>query len=155
MDTFTSFFSNIELDSVVNQLVFILCALLGGLAHWLKKAIKHETSAKFHEWFGEANTHATVYTFIVFFVVIIGCLAANIVEATGFWATLYIGFVTGFAIDAGCNSDSIALQSVSAPKPTITVTVEDPQAHIPTAEQAQPSKIKVVIRQRVDETGKA
>ena len=107
-DTPTSILSN--LDSIVNQLSFILCAMLGGMAHWLKKVVKHETEASFHEWFGEANLPTTIYTFIVFFFVIIGCLAANIVdEHTGFWAALYTGFATGFGVDAGFNADGKSL----------------------------------------------
>jgi hypothetical protein len=38
---------------------------------------------------------------------IIGAIAADVVNSqTGFWAAMYSGFVTGFAIDAGFNSDS-------------------------------------------------
>src|SRR5574343_317193 len=88
------------------QIVFIICALLGGVMHYLKKYLKGETDNKIYEWFGTSNITATIYTIIVFFFAIVGAIAANVVnEQTGFWAAMYSGFVTGFAIDAGFNGD--------------------------------------------------
>jgi len=99
-----------DVDIFANQIAFIICACLGGIAHYLKKVAKGETTATFKEWFGSSNLSATIYTLIVFFFVIIGSLAGDIINSqTGFWAALYTGFATGFAIDAGFNSDSKSL----------------------------------------------
>ena len=88
------------------QIVFIIAATMGGLMHYLKKFLKGETDKKFYEWYGKSNLAATLYTIIVFFFAIVGAIAADVVNSqTGFWAALYSGFVTGFAIDAGFNSD--------------------------------------------------
>jgi len=94
------------------QIVFIVCAMLGGLMHFLKKSLNGETSVKVYEWFGLANVEATIYTFIVFFFAIIGAIAADVVNSqTGFWAAMYSGFVTGFAIDSGFNGDARSISS--------------------------------------------
>lgn len=94
------------------QVVFIVNALIGGLMHYLKKFLKGETDKKVHQWFGSANIAATMYTVIVFFFAIIGAIAADVVNSeTGFWAAMYSGFVTGFAIDAGFNSDDKSITS--------------------------------------------
>ena len=96
----TSFFQANQI-----QIVFIIAATMGGLMHYLKKFLKGETDKKFYEWYGKSNLAATLYTIIVFFFAIVGAIAADVVNSqTGFWAALYSGFVTGFAIDAGFNS---------------------------------------------------
>lgn len=95
-----------NLDIYGTQIAFICAACMGGIAHYLKKVAKGETTATFTEWFGDKNTPATIYTLIVFFFVIVGSLAGDIInEQTGFWAALYTGFATGFAVDAGFNAD--------------------------------------------------
>lgn len=92
------------------QLVFIITAILGGVMHYLKKFLKGETETKIYEWWGAANIAATFYTVTVFLFAIIGAIAADVVNSqTGFWAAMYSGFVTGFAIDAGFNSDTSKL----------------------------------------------
>jgi hypothetical protein len=97
-------------DVYANQIAFIVCACLGGIAHYLKKAAKGETQVAFHEWFGGANLSGTIYTLLVFFFIIVGSLAGDIINSqTGFWASLYTGFATGFAVDSGFNSDSKSL----------------------------------------------
>lgn len=97
----------IEFSAYVNQTAFIICGMLGGFAHYLKKYLKKETSVGLFDWYGKANLASTLYTVIIFLFTMIGALAGDIVNAhTGFWACLYTGFVTGFAIDAGFNSDS-------------------------------------------------
>lgn len=102
-----SVFSADDLGVYVNQAAFIVCAALGGIAHYLKKVAKKETTATFKGWFGKNNYAATIYTLLVFSFVIIGALAGDIINSqTGFWASLYTGFATGFAVDAGFNSDS-------------------------------------------------
>lgn len=91
----------------LNQAAFIICALFGGFAHYLKKYLRKETDVGLFDWYGKANLAATLYTIIIFIFTMIGALAGDIVnEHTGFWACLYTGFVTGFAIDAGFNSDA-------------------------------------------------
>ena len=91
----------------LNQAAFIICAIFGGFAHYLKKFLRKETSVGLFDWYGKANLPATLYTIIVFLFTIVGALAGDIISvSTGFWACLYIGFVTGFAIDAGFNSDT-------------------------------------------------
>lgn len=96
-----------DLGVYLNQVSFIFCACLGGIAHYFKKVAKKETTASFRGWFGKNNLPATIYTFLVFIFIIIGALAGDIINSqTGFWATLYTGFATGFAIDAGVNSDA-------------------------------------------------
>jgi hypothetical protein len=94
------------INDFANEGAFIIAAFIGGLAHYLKKMLRGETAVAMHEWFGAANLPATIYTGIVFFFVIVGALAGGIVDAnTSFWAALYTGFATGFAVDAGFNSD--------------------------------------------------
>ena len=95
-----------ELGIYINQVAFILCAGLGGLAHYFKKVARKETEATLTGWFGKDNLAATLYTLLVFLFVIIGALAGDIINSqTGFWACLYTGFATGFAVDSGFNSD--------------------------------------------------
>lgn len=90
-----------------NQVAFIVCGMLGGFAHYLKKFLKKETDVGLFDWYGRANLASTLYTIIIFAFTMIGALAGDIInDQTGFWATLYIGFATGFAIDAGFNSDA-------------------------------------------------
>jgi hypothetical protein len=92
------------------QIVFIITAILGGIMHYLKKYLKGETKTKIYEWYGKANLPATIYTITVFFFAIIGAIAADVVNSqTTFWAAMYSGFVTGFAIDAGFNSDKFKM----------------------------------------------
>lgn len=88
------------------EITYILCAILGGVMHWIKKFLNKETDAKLLEWYGRHNVAATIYTFTIFFFAIVGSLAADIINSqTGFWAAMYTGFVTGFAIDSGFNRD--------------------------------------------------
>lgn len=90
-----------------NQTIFIICAMFGGFAHYLKKYLRKETSVGLFDWYGTANLASTLYTVIVFMFTMVGALAGGIVNSqTGFWACMYTGFVTGFAIDAGFNSDA-------------------------------------------------
>lgn len=89
------------------EITFIICAMFGGIMHYLKKYMKGETEAMIHEWYGKDNLAATVYTITVFFFAIIGAIAADVInEKTGFFAAMYSGFVTGFSIDAGFNGDA-------------------------------------------------
>lgn len=88
------------------QIIFIISAFLGGITHYLKKYLKGETSTKIYQWFGKANLPATVYTFITFTFAVIGAITSGVIDPnTTFLSALYSGFVTGFAIDAGFNSD--------------------------------------------------
>lgn len=97
----------------LNEIVFVLTALLGGAMHYLKKYVRGETTVKIYEWYGPANAASTIYTVTVFFFAIVGALAADVINPlTGFWAAMYSGFVTGFAIDAGINSDPNLNRSV-------------------------------------------
>lgn len=90
-----------------NHVAFIVCGMLGGFTHYLKKYLRKETDVGLFDWYGKANIAASLYTFLVFSFTMIGALAGDIVNSqTGFWACLYTGFVTGFAIDAGFNSDA-------------------------------------------------
>lgn len=90
-----------------NQAAFIICGMLGGFTHYLKKYLRKETDVGLFDWYGKANIASTLYTILVFVFTMIGALAGDIVNSqTGFWACLYTGFVTGFAIDAGFNSDA-------------------------------------------------
>lgn len=90
-----------------NQAAFIICGMLGGFTHYLKKYLRKETDVGLFDWYGKANLAATLYTILIFVFTMIGALAGDIVNSqTGFWACLYTGFVTGFAIDAGFNSDA-------------------------------------------------
>jgi hypothetical protein len=88
------------------EITYILCAILGGIMHWIKKFLNKETDAQLLDWYGRNNVAASIYTFTVFFFAIVGSLAADIINSqTGFWAAMYTGFVTGFAIDSGFNRD--------------------------------------------------
>lgn len=91
----------------INYFAFILCAFMGGLAHYLKKFLKQETNVKIYEWFGTSNALASIYTGIVFFFILVGTLSSGIItQEMNFWAVMYTGFMTGFAIDSGVNSDA-------------------------------------------------
>lgn len=88
------------------EITYIICAILGGIMNWIKKTMQGETDARLSEWYGRSNLAATVYTVTIFFFAIVGTLAADIINTqTGFWAAMYTGFVTGFAIDSGFNRD--------------------------------------------------
>ena len=90
----------------LNYLIFIVCAAIGGITHYLKKRIRKETDVKITQWFGKANIEATLYTGIVFIFIIIGALGTGIITGTmNLWAVMYTGFITGFAVDSGVNSD--------------------------------------------------
>jgi hypothetical protein len=96
-----------DITPYTNQIAFIACGMFGGFAHYLKKYLRKETDVGLFDWYGKENLAATLYTVIVFLFAMIGALAGDIVNADmSFWATLYTGFVTGFAIDAGFNSDA-------------------------------------------------
>ena len=96
-----------DITPYTNQIAFIVCGALGGFAHYLKKYLRKEIDVGLFEWYGKANLAATLYTVIVFVFAMIGALAGDIINSqTGFYSTLYIGFATGFAIDAGFNSDA-------------------------------------------------
>lgn len=89
-----------------NEIVFILCGMLGGVAHYLKKYVRKETTVPISEWFGNANVAATIYTILVFIFAMIGSIASGVVNSSmSVWISMYVGFVTGFALDAGFNND--------------------------------------------------
>jgi len=88
------------------QIVFLFTGLLGGMMHYLKKYLKGETKSSLYQWFGKSNLPATIYTLVCFTFVMIGAIASDVVNShTGFWVAVYSGFITGFAIDSGFNSD--------------------------------------------------
>lgn len=100
------------LQTYHNDLAFILCGLVGGLTHYLKKSLKGETTAKLWQWFGPANAESTIYTLIVFTFVMIGALASGIITpGMTIWAVFYSGFITGYAVDSGVNSNPMQLTS--------------------------------------------
>lgn len=89
----------------IAEIVYFSSALTGGCMHYLKKKITKETNVSFKNWFGKSNLHATIYTFVMFCIVIIGTIATGIISPTmDVWTLIYTGFVTGFSIDAGFNS---------------------------------------------------
>jgi hypothetical protein len=89
-----------------NEIAFIICSLIGGMMHYTKKFLRNETDVSMFRWFGSANWVTTMYTLIMFVFVTIGALAGGIINSqTDFWAVLYTGFMTGFAVDAGFNTD--------------------------------------------------
>lgn len=111
------------------QIVFMGCAMLGGVMHYLKKYLKGETNVKLYQWYGKANSASTIYTVIVFIFTIIGALAADVVTSqTGFWAAMYSGFVTGFAIDAGFNSDANITKTVTGTRSDLYNLLGDQKA---------------------------
>lgn len=100
-----------------NELAFIICSLIGGMMHYTKKFLRKETDASMFQWFGKKNWVASVYTIVMFIFVTIGALAGGIInEKTDFWAILYTGFVTGFAVDAGFNSDKSITAEINTVK---------------------------------------
>lgn len=111
-----------------NHLAFIICGLLGGITHYLKKVATGQTDATFTEWFGRKNLAATLYTLIVFIFVIIGALAGGIInDKMDIWTVLYAGFFTGFAVDSGFNSDkSITRQLIDIKSDTRSLFNDDP-----------------------------
>ena len=158
------------INDFVNEGAFIIAAFIGGIAHYLKKMLRGETAVAMHEWFGAANLPATIYTGIMFFFVIVGALAGGIVDTnTSFWAALYTGFATGFAVDAGFNSDSSLTSQLNpvkaetgvlmsgsqaatkeVPKSPTTLPSFQPTAQVSTdVAQVQPTgKTKVVFKHR-------
>lgn len=93
-----------------NEVAFIICGLIGGIAHYMKKSLKGETTAKLWQWFGPANAELTIYTLIVFTFVMIGALASGIITpGMSIWAVFYTGFITGYAVDSGVNSNAMQL----------------------------------------------
>lgn len=149
-----------------NEGAFIIASFIGGLTHYLKKMLRGETAVQMHEWFGSANLASTIYTGIVFFFVTVGALAGGIVDAnTTFWAALYTGFATGFAVDAGFNSDGSITSQLNTVKSETTTLFGDSQTkaspkstNLPSfqstdqgatgAAEVQPGKVKVVIKRR-------
>jgi hypothetical protein len=98
------------LSTYANEISFIICGFLGGIAHYMKKSMKGETHAKIWEWFGPANAELTIYTLIVFTFVMIGALASGIINSNmTIWAVFYTGFITGYAVDSGVNSNAMEL----------------------------------------------
>jgi len=98
-----------------NQGVFAVCACLGAVTHFVKKAARGETDTTLHEWFGVVNVKSTFFTLIVLLFVVIGALFGDIITPqTDFWASLYIGFVTGFAVDSAFNSDRVPQTTTSS-----------------------------------------
>ena len=96
------------------EIVYFISALIGGCMHYLKKRIAKETNVSFSNWFGKSNLPASIYTFVMFCIVIIGTIATGIVSPTmDIWALIYTGFVTGFSIDAGFNSADDIKSTVS------------------------------------------
>lgn len=96
----------------INYIAFILCAVVGGVTHYLKKYLKKETTVKMSQWFGKSNSLATIYTFIMFFFVLVGTISSGVISTDmNFWACMYSGFMTGFAIDSGLNSDAKQITS--------------------------------------------
>jgi hypothetical protein len=103
--------------SYSHEISFILCSLIGGMMHYTKKFLRKETDVSMAQWFGKSNWVATVYTIVMFIFITIGALAGGVInEKTDFWAVLYTGFVTGFAVDAGFNSDKNITQSLTEVK---------------------------------------
>ena len=96
--------------SNVNYISFILCSLLGGVAHYLKKYAKGETTVGMSQWFGRSNLPASLYTGIVFFFIVVGTISSGVITAEmNFWTAMYSGFMTGLAIDSTINSDESKL----------------------------------------------
>ena len=82
--------------------------------HYTKKFLRKETEVSLVQWFGPANLVATFYTLTMFIFVSIGALAGGVInDQTDFWAVLYTGFITGFAVDAGFNSDKNITQEIT------------------------------------------
>lgn len=148
------FWRKVAMDNLAtyyNHIGFIICALLGGVAHYLKKVIRKETDVGIHEWFGTANLPASIYTLLVFIFVVIGALAGDIVNAqTGFWAALYTGFATGFAIDSGINADDsvpMSKQLLAIKQDTGALFTKPPEPTVPqeaVVQQVQAKKTKRV-----------
>lgn len=90
----------------VNELIFIVCGVVGGIMHYMKKVSAGETAVTLVEWFGKSNWSASIYTLVVFTFMMVGAIAAGVVnDQTDVWAAMYAGFTTGFAVDAGFNGD--------------------------------------------------
>ena len=64
------------------EIVYFISALTGGCMHYLKKRIAKETNVSFSNWFGKSNLPASIYTFVMFCIVIIGTIATGIVSPT-------------------------------------------------------------------------
>lgn len=134
-------------SSVMNyshEISFIACSLIGGMMHYAKKFLRKETDVSMAQWFGKSNWVATIYTLVMFIFVSIGALAGGVINAqTDFWAVLYTGFVTGFAIDSGFNSDknmTQAITEVRADTHELFKDVPNPQLDDATAPPAVPPK---------------
>lgn len=94
----------------INDLSFIACGIIGGVAHWMKKNLRGETNIPIWQYFGPKNAELTIYTLIVFTFVMIGALASGIINNTmSIWEVFYTGFITGFAVDSSVNSNAMDL----------------------------------------------
>lgn len=89
-----------------SEIIFFLSGIFGMITHYFKKSMKKETESMFSEWFGKKNIKATITTFGMFFMAMVGALGAGVITPEmNIYAIMYSGFATGFAIDSGFNSD--------------------------------------------------
>lgn len=111
-----------------SQVAFVICIILGIISHYIKKYLKGETTTKLYEWYGRENISATLYSVFFALVVIGGALVTGAVDSdTGFWTSMYAGFVTGFALDSGFNGDSQVILTELPPDPRpLTATIVTP-----------------------------
>ena len=97
--------SNI-IASHANEIIFAFATGAGMVAHYIKKKLKDETSVNIGQWFGSANLPGSILSIGSALTIIIAALSNGIInEAMSFWSVVYMGIVTGLAVDSTTNSD--------------------------------------------------
>jgi hypothetical protein len=93
----------------INEILFIVSAIIGMVVHYVKKYVKGETTVSMYEWFGKANLPATIAAIGTLFTAIVSALASGLIlPDASIWAVLYTGITTGIAVDSAANSDGEA-----------------------------------------------
>lgn len=80
---------------------FLLCGVLGLLAHWCKRWLRGQTDAGLYEYYMVRERKATVTTLLTFVVSLFGFLAGGPEWSMG---TAYGAFSVGYLIDSAVNA---------------------------------------------------
>jgi len=97
-----------------NEIGFIVAAILGGVAHWLKSFVKGQTTDGLIAYYIQKHVATIVYTSIIFAMAIVGAIATGLVTTQmTIWAAIYAGFTTGFTIDSLGSSNNPVSDALS------------------------------------------
>jgi hypothetical protein len=91
-----------------NEIIFTISTIIGLIIHYAKKRLKNETETSLKEWFTTSNPAGSIASIGSSIVVIVTALANGVINETmTFWSVVYIGLVTGLAVDSATNKDQI------------------------------------------------